>query len=332
MSKTTIVDIAKKLNLDPSTVSRALNDDPRVKKETRVLVQKTAREMHYHRNDLAANLRLKNTRTIGIIIPESENFMFMKFIKHAQEYLKQKGYRVTFAQCNENPDTERENLQMMADYQVEGIILCPCHNTRNLDKYRKLQEADIPLVFFDRTVDGLPASRVKIDDYISSFFMVEHLIRHGKRRIVHLSGPSYIRNTSDRIRAYKDALAKFRLPFCQVVPSGVSVEEGESSMEAFLRKGIPFDALFCFTENAALGAKRCLQKHGFAIPRDIAVCCVSGTDLSTWVYPTLTAIEQPLQRMAQSAVELLMEQLEHPDALPREVVVDAKMIVRESSE
>ena len=332
MKRVTISDVAKKLNVSKSAVSRALRgDDYNVNKNTKQLILRTAKKMGYIRNELAVNFRMKNSRTIGIIVPESVNFFFMKFINYAQEYLKKEGYRVTLAQCNEDPDTERENLQMMIDYQVEGIIICACHNKKNMDIYKELIKKGMPLVFFDRTVDRIPVSKVKIDDQVMAYFMMEHLIRQGRRRIIHLAGPSYIQNTHERIRAYRDALEKFRIPFSHIVESGVNMEDGEKSMEAFLQKQIPFDAVFCFTENAALGAKRCLQNNGFSIPDDVAICCVSGTDLSTLVYPSMTSIEQPVQRMAQKSVELVLEKLEHPDTPCREVVLESEMFIREST-
>ena len=217
---TTLADIAKKLKLSIPTVSRALRgDDLNISEKTKKLVLRTAKRMNYQRNEMAANLRKMRTRTIGIIVPESVNFFFMNFISYAQEYLEKEGYRVTLAQSRENADTERANLKMMIDYRVDGIIICACHNTKNIDVYKDLIKRGIPLVFFDRTVDGIPVSKVKIDDYIKSFFMVEHLIRQGKRRIVHLSGPDFIQNSHERIRAYKDALKKFKIPFEHIVES-----------------------------------------------------------------------------------------------------------------
>lgn len=290
-----------------------------------------AQRMGYKRDESAANLRQMRSRKIGIIVPESPNFFFENFKNHAKEYLEKEGYTVSSEKCNEDADKERANLQKMIDDKVEGIILCACHNTKNMDAYKELLDMGIPLVFFDRTVDGIPVSKVKIDDYLKAFFMVEHLIRQGKRRIIHLAGPSYIQNTHERIRAYRDALEKFRLPFSHIVESGVNMEDGEKSMEAFLQKQIPFDAVFCFTENAALGAKRCLQRNHFSIPDDVAICCVSGTDLSNTVYPSMTSIEQPVQLMAQKSVELMLEKLEHPDAPCREVVLESEMFIREST-
>lgn len=334
MKHITITDIAKELNISVSTVSRALRgDDYNVSKETKQLILETAKRMGYRRNELAVNLRKQNTRTIGIIVPEMVTPFYMNFITYAQEYLNNEGYRVTLAQSHEDSDSERANLQMMEDYRVEGIILSTCHNQKNLDIYENLIEKGIPLVFVDRTIENFPAPQVKIDDYIKAFFMVEHLIRLGRKQIVHLAGPSYIRNSLDRKKAYKDALEKFNIPFnpALLIDSGVDFEDGEKSMEQFIQKNIPFDAVFCFTEMSALGAKSYLQKHHYSIPENVAVCCISGTTLSTLVHPTITAVEQPVKLMAEKSVELLIEKLANPNTPNKEIVLEAKMIVRNST-
>ncbi len=197
---TTIVDIAVELNLSAATVSRALRKDRyNVSKETMQKVLETARRMGYIRDESAANLRQMRSRKIGIIVPESANYFFATFNNHVQEYLEKEGYMVSSEQCYENADLERVNLRKMMDSKVEGIILCACHNSKNMDVYKELLDMGIPLVFFDRTVDDIPVSKVKIDDYLKAFFMVEHLIRQGKRRIIHLAGPSYIQNTHERV-------------------------------------------------------------------------------------------------------------------------------------
>lgn len=334
MKYTTILDIARELGVSKSTVSRALQgDDRNVNKETKKKILELAEKLGYKRNELAVNLRKQSTRTIGIVVPEMVTPFYMNFITYAQKMLNRQGYRVTLAQSHEDPEAERANLQMMEDYRVEGILISVCHNRKNLDIYRQLIEKGIPLVFFDRTVDEIAAPKVGIDDYIKAFFMVEHLIRGGKKNIVHLAGPAYIRNALERQRGYKDALEKFHLPYKEeyVINAGVNFTDGEKAVEELIGRGLPFDAIFCFTEMSALGAKSCLQKHHFSIPNDIAICCISGTALCMLVHPSVTTVEQPAELMAQTATELIIEKLENPTVTGRKVVLDAEMIIRDST-
>lgn len=168
---------------------------------------------------------------------------------------------------------------------------------------------------------------------MKAFFMVEHLIRIGKKKIVHLAGPTYIQNAIERKRGYKDALEKFHIPYDPeyVIDSGVNFADGEQAAEELIRKEMSFDAIFSFTEMSALGTRSYLQKHQYAIPGDVAISCISGTDLCVLVHPSLTAVEQPALKMAEAASRLMIEKLENP-AIPDEtVILDAEMIIRDST-
>ena len=163
--------------------------------------------------------------------------------------------------------------------------------------------------------------------------MVEHLIMSGKRKILHIAGPNHIQNTIERTRGYRDALAKFRIPFNPelVVQCGVGVEDGSAAIEQAFQKGLDFDAVFCFTETQAFGAKRCLQEHGFAIPADVAICCMSGTILSTLVYPQITAVEQQVEEMGEVATSLLLDKINDFSAPEQTIILNAKMVIRNST-
>ena len=183
MKYVTIIDIAEALNISKSTVSRALRgDNQNVGKETRDKIIAMAEKLGYSRNELAVNLRKQSTCTIGIVVPEMLTPFYMNFITYAQQELNKKGYRVTLAQSHENPKAELANLQMFEDYRVEGILISVCHTEENIDTYKRLIQKGIPMVFFDRTISALPVSRVKIDDYIKAFFLVENLIRNGRKK------------------------------------------------------------------------------------------------------------------------------------------------------
>lgn len=332
---TTIKDIADALGISKSTVSRALKgDDSNVSKETKEKVIKKANEMNYRRNEFAINFRTRSSKTIGIVVPEMVTPFYMNFITTAQNRLNEHGYRVILALSDENPEIERINLEMFSDYRVEGIMISSCHNKSNLNIYRDLIDRKIPLVFFDRTISDLPASMVKVDDYIKSFFMVEHLIYNKRKHIIHLAGPNYIQNAKDRKRGYIDALNKFNLKYDSryIIQTGVDDEAGEKVAEKIIKEEIPCDAIFCFTEMQALGVQRYLQKHGMIIPQDIAISCMSGTGLSTLVHPTVTAVEQPVNEMALMAVNLILNQIEKSMITNETVELKSKMVIRNSTE
>lgn len=330
----TIKDIANELGISKSTVSRALSgDSSNVKAETMQLITETAHRMGYHRNEMAVSLRKQSSHNIGIIIPEIVTSFYMTFISHVQAILREHGYNVLIAASNESYKQERENIDMMERCMVDGLLISVCDKDRNADIYRRIMSHGTPMVFFDRTVESIEASQVRLDDYIMSFFMVEQLIRSGCRQIVHIPGPSRIRNGYERLRGYRDALEKFHIAYNPdlVLPPALSAEEGSQVMSNFLAKNIAFDAVFGFTETALLGAKNLMQKRGLHIPEDVCVCCMAGTTLCTLVHPTITAVEQPVEQMAAEACRLLMAKISDSDKQVEDVVLRGEIVEREST-
>lgn len=329
----TILDIARELGISKSTVSRALSGDTsNVKAETIHRILETAERMGYHRNELAVNFRKQSTHNIGIVIPEIVTSFYMNFVNHVQRILRKDGYKVIISVSNESAEQEAENIQMLGQIRVDGVLMSVCDKDKNQEIYKKMIGRGIPIVFFDRTLDEQISSQVRMDDDIMSFFMVESLINQGRKHIVHIPGPSCIRNGYDRLQGYREALEKHLIPYDAdyVLHSALSAEEGALVMEKFMEKHITFDAVFGFTETALLGAKTTLQKHGFRIPEDVALCCMSGTALSTLVHPTITAVEQPVEKMAEEACRLLMAHLHDASKTAEDVVLRGETIFRES--
>jgi DNA-binding LacI/PurR family transcriptional regulator len=333
MKYITIKDIASQLNISKSTVSRALAGDGNVSAETRDKVMALANELGYKRNELAANLRRNQSRAIGIIVPEMLTPFFLYVIISIQSVLNENGFKVIITQSHEDIQAELYNLQLMDDYRVDGIIMSICHKEQNVTEYMRLEQKGVPIVFFDRVPPCMYASKVIVDDYKKSFFMVEYLIRSGRKRIVHLAGPDRIPNTAERKRAYRDTLAKFKIPYDPelVIDGENERSEGERVIKNFLKKRIPFDALFCFGETLAIGALNYLQAEGVKIPEDVAICGFSGTYLGTIVTPQLTAVQQPFDEMGKISAELMIERLNHPDMPCKTITLDAEMIIRQST-
>ena len=158
----------------------------------------------------------------------------------------------------------------------------------------------MPMVFYDRIPYGLEVPQVIVDDYMKSFFLVESLIRSGRKQIVHIQGPDDIYNSIERVRGYKDALAKFGIPFDKnnmLIKTGMTFEEGKKAADILVERNIPFNAIFAFTETLAIGAMNRLRELGKKIPEEIAVASFSGTELSNIVYPKLTTVEPPLYQI-----------------------------------
>lgn len=334
MKYITIKDIAQHLSLSVSTVSRALVDDKNIRRETKEKVLEAAKQLGYKPNPVATNLKYGRTNTVGVIVPEMVTPFASQVINGIQNVLYAKGLKVIIAESNESSVQERENLKMMEHFMVDGIIVCMCSYKENKDEYLRLQQAEMPMVFYDRIPHGLDVSQVIVDDYMKSFFLVEHLFRVGRRRIAHVQGPDDVYNSIERFKGYKDALTKFRLPLdeSRIVKTGLSFKDGAEAIDTLLERNADFDAVFAFTDTLAIGAMNRLREIGKKIPEEIAVASFSGTVLSTIVTPQLTTVEAPLVEMGKTAARLILEKIKDPWSANRSVVLDAEIQLRASTQ
>ena len=333
MKHVTIKDIARSLCISISTVSRALTDDKNIRRETREAVLREAERLGYRRNPVAMNLKMGRTNTIGVIVPEMHTPYASQVVAGIQSVLYKNNQKVMIAESDESPLRERESLQMMEGFMVDGLIVSLCSYRQNIDVYRRLAAAGMAIVFYDRIPHGLDdMPQVMVDDNNDSYFMAEHLIRLGRRRIAYLYGPDDVYNTVERERGYREAMEKFHVYDPQlVIRTGMTFVDGAAAVDDLERRGIEFDAVFAFTDTLAIGAMNRLRELGRRIPEDVAVAGFSGTELSTIVYPKLTTVEPPLTEMGQRAAELVLEKVRNPEAENRKIVLRTEMKCRAST-
>lgn len=333
-TRATIKDIANYLSVSVATVSRALSGDKNIRPETKEKVLEAAKKLNYKSNPIAKDLQSGKSNTIGVIIPEINTPFFLEIIEGVQNVLYAKGMKVIIAQSGEDPEKEKENLRLMESFMIDGIIIGICHKNKNKEEYTRLIDSGIPMVFFDRIPEGMDVTKVVIDDYTKAFFMVEHLIRSGRKRIAHLKAPSYMHSSSERLRGYKDALEKFHIPFDSTLViecNGMNFENGRSATITLVEKHIFFDAIFAFTDTIAIGCMKYLYSLNLRIPEDVAIASFSGTKLSEIVHPSLTTVEQPHFEMGQTCAKLILDKINNPSAAPCTITLNAELKLREST-
>ena len=314
----TIKDIAKKLGLSTSTVSRALSDSWEIKKETKELVIKTAAELNYHPNTQAKGLVTKKSYTIGIVVPELVTSFFPMIISGIQKILMHEGYQILITQSNESAETERTNLSLLEQHMVDGIIISTTSDSFvNSDMYQSLQDNGIPLVFFNRVPSNIDTTKIIIDDKKMAYSAVAHLIGEGYR-----------------MNGYIEAMQDANLPISDstIIHSGIFIRDGEQTMEDILSgNGEKPDAIFAFNDPVAIGAMKALKRHGLRIPYDVAFVGFSESDMATVVEPYLTSIEQPRVEIGEIAASCMLDKIRTNRLLNKKIVLDAKLNIRESS-
>ncbi|WP_010133920.1 LacI family DNA-binding transcriptional regulator [Ochrovirga pacifica] len=332
MKHITIKDLAKELGVSISTVSRAFNNKYDIKPETRDLILKKAEELGYRPNPIARKLIQQRSYNIGVVVPEFENSFFPKVLMGVQEVMHDKGYQVLVMQSNYSWEMEKKNVETLVDNMVDGLIVSLTSENQNIDYYKKLLTQNIPIVFFNRTVEDIAASKVLFDDFKWALFATEHLILQGYQHIVHLSGAPHLTLSKNRLKGFKQAHTKHRLEPGKVIQCGFRTEDGERVAKELIEKGEIPRAIFAANDSSAIGAMNVFKQHGYKIPQDIAIVGFTESNLAKHIYPTLTSVEQPTQDIGQTAATLLLEQIANKGVfVPQTIVLNGRLNVRESS-
>jgi len=333
MKHTTIPDIAKKLNLSPSTVSRALSNHPAIKDETKARVRKAAKELGYTPNLLALGLKKNQTRTIGVIVPLIKNDFFSSAISGIEQVAYQSGLTILLCQSNEEYDTEVVNARLLMDHRVAGLIVAISQKTRTCAHFQEFLNRKIPVVFFDRFCEDIAASKVLVDDRKGAFDAVTHLIERGYRRIAHFAGPQHLAPFSGRLKGYIDALDEHQIPVenRSVRWGGVEEEDGYKAMDSLLKDNVVPDAIFAVNDPVGIGAFRRIREASLHIPESIAIIAYGNTRISELLDPPLSTVNQPSVEMGKTSARILIDTINHKVTEPVTVVLDTKLIVRKST-
>jgi LacI family transcriptional regulator len=335
MEKPTIHDIAKKLNITASTVSRALKDHPRISTETKKAVLKVAQKLNYQPNHIAAALRKGRTNIIGVIVPTADRSFFSSIVRGIEEIANKAKYQVIICQTYDNYNKEVAIIEALLNSRVDGIIVSYAKETSNFDHFIKVKERGIPLILFDRSNDELNVSQVVVDDYAGAFEATEHLIQQGCKCIAHFTNTLKISIYKDRFRGYKDALLHYGIKFDEslVIESNLQLEDGRSSMLQLLTlKNLP-DGIFSASAYGILGAKQVCQENGIAIPTQIALVGFTNEAFTSFTEPPISSVEQHSMRIGNAAAEIFLEEVTQKDKKlnPKKIVLKPELIIRQSS-
>ncbi|NBC57630.1 MAG: substrate-binding domain-containing protein [Bacteroidetes bacterium] len=332
--KSTIQDIASKLNITPSTVSRALNNHPRISEATKTSVKKTASELNYSPNFVASALRRGTTKLIGLVVPRIDRVFFSSVVRGVEGVALEKGYNVIVAQSNEDLDRERDVIKAFLNARVAGIFCSLGKNTTEFDHYLEAQKQGIPIVMFDRTTTQIDASKAVIDDHLGAFLATEHLIKQGCKNIVHLTSHQLSNIFKERHRGYLDALKEYNIKIKDnlIVKCNLQLEDGINAVDKFLFKK-KYDGIFSSSDYAAMGALKALKAKRKSVPDDVCIVGFSNEPFTEFVEPGLSSVEQFPKDMGKAAAELFFNQIESDSDFKTtyKTMLQPKLIVRGSS-
>jgi LacI family transcriptional regulator len=331
--RATLKDIAKRTGFSVSTISRVLHDSSKkykISEATRQKIKKTAEDLGYRPNTLARGLRLQRTNEIGIVIPDISNPFFSAFVKSFATELRRVGYNFIVYESDETIALERASIKSLLEKRVDGLIVASVG--QDFSHLLKLCESGVPLVTVDRCFEELDVDSVSVDNVKGTMLAVNHLIGEGHRRIAFIRGLEGTYASEARLHGYKLALKQAGVAIDDrlIVGDDFRSMNGYVETKLLLKMDPPPTAIFTAGDLIALGALEACREGGARIPGDISLVTFDDPVFASYLSPALTAVEQPIAKMAEMAVAMLCRRIRTPEEPRRHVLLEPKLNIRNS--
>lgn len=333
-SNVTLKQIARELGLSAMTVSRVINNKSNVETKTRARVLKKAKELGYIPNHVAKSLVSKKTFTIGVVLPEIYHVFFSEVVSGIEDVTYEYHYQLFLTNSAENQEREKNAINALISKRVDGLLISCAESASDLSFYKDLANSGLPIVFFDRGVEGVEASTVMVNDFESSKKITEHLIKLGRKKIAHLAGPDSVSIGKKRRLGYEAALKEHQLPLKSgwIKNGGFQESGGYEAMKEML--ALPEyeqpDALVCVNDPVAFGAIKAMQEFGKKIPEDVAIVGFSDDIRSELMPSPLTTVRQPAYKLGQTAAKKLIQLIENKSEHIENIELESELIIRKS--
>lgn len=327
--------LAKELNLSFSTVSKALRDSHEISKATKSKVLAKAKELNYQVNPLASNFRQQKSKTIAVVIPEVVNDFFGPVISGIEFIAQEKGYHTLICLTHEDMQKEIAITRLLQNGRVDGIMMSLSEQTSDTSHLEVFKENKIPLVFFDRIPENIPAHKITTDDFNCGIKATDHLIKNGCRRIAFLSISQNLSISNKRMNGYLEALRinKIKPDYTLILSCDRDDKKNNALIRKLLKRKDRPDAIFASVEKLAMMSYEICGKLKLHIPNDIKIITFSNSYTAALLNPSLTTITQPAYEMGREAADILFALIEKKGEhlLKNETILNSKLIKRDST-
>jgi LacI family transcriptional regulator len=316
------------------TVSRVINNEPRVSDETRRRVEAVVAELGYVPNAVARGLIRRHTNNVGVIVPDLANPFFALVVRGAEEVAWRAGYHLLLCNTRGELSRERGYLEDMLATRAEGVLLAPVGD-RSHPNLRALTRNDLPFVLIDRSVAGYDCDLVLGDSVEGARTVVAYLVGLGHRRIAMISEPGDISTSRDRLEGYGRGLADAGIAYRPELVADANAIDPSSAYAAanrLLELAEPPTAIFAMNNVTAVGVAEAARERGLEIPRELTLVCFDDIEYASRLDPFLTVFAQPAETFGTLAMQLLIDRITGDVAEPgRTVVLPGDLVVRRSA-
>jgi LacI family transcriptional regulator len=306
-SPATLSEVARAAGVGTTTVSRVINGGDRVNPKTLAKVLRVIESMGYMPNQAARVLKGDRTKTIGLIIPSIADPFFSSCAEAAQAVARKHDSLLIVTTTQNDLKGEIEIVNRLVRHRVDGLIIA-AGNSGSKSLSQLLQRLSMPVVAIDRPISSSHLSAVVTDNYAASKVAVQHLIEHGRKRIVCLTGERELFTIQERIRGYRTAIKQAGLP-ALLDPSVCDFDSALKAIRRLMSSPFPPDAFFTLKNSTTIYAFEVLQKLGIAVPDAIAMVGFDDFELASTLRPSISVLQQPVEEIGRTATELLFDQL-----------------------
>lgn len=328
--KSTLALVAERAGVSIASVSRVLNGLA-ASADITERVQQAASDLGYVPDATARSLKVGRTEQIALAVADAANPVYMSMMNEVSRVIADGGYRLVLSSTGADPADQLDVLNGLNRGFVDGLILSPLRVTDELVEH--LRRSRIPIVVLGSLPEGVPLDNVRADSATGMRLALKHLAKQGRRRIAFLNGPVDTVPGAARLRGYLAAVEQYgtaQQADLQVEADDFTFAAGLPAAEALLDQSSP-DAIVCANDLLAVAALKAIARRGLRVPQDIAVVGMDDTDIAELIHPALTSVDLGAAKRARTAAKLLLRRLADPDAPVRQVVIEPKLRVRESS-
>lgn len=332
-----LAEVARRAGVSGSTVSRALNRPDMVRPELVKRIRAIAEELGYSPNPFARSLRVRGSRTLGLIIPDNTNPFFAEVAKGIVAACSQAGYTLILCNSDRSLTKEAEQARVLHDKRVDGVLLFNVDD-ESADTVAWLLKRSLPVVVIERRPPRIGADCVLSDNAGGIASAVEHLYVLGHRDVALLNGDVRSSHYAQRLRAFEEAMASRGLPTPPEMVTGrlITYADGQRTAADLLRRAHPPTALLCATDTLAVGALRGAALAGKRVPEDAAIVGYGDIELASYTQPPLTSVVQDKPTVGAKAVRLLLRRAEQQKKgetwRPRVEIVPTRLAIRGSTD
>jgi LacI family transcriptional regulator len=329
----TIKDVAKRAGVNASTVSRVINNDSKlsIREETKQRILDSIRELGYHPNSIARNLRLNTSDAIGMLIPDITNPLFPEVIKGVESLASEKDLSLILCHTEDSHEKELKMIRFLINRRVDGLLLASVH--MRADTIDEVEKSGIPYVLVNRGNRKDAGAYVVADNTAGAKMAVHHLISLGHTRIAHIAGFLYTDTGIERVEGYRKELNLADIPFNSdyMIEAGYTEPEGYKAMNKLLLLPDRPTAVFAANDLLAMGAILAINKKGLKVPEDVSIVGFDGIWLVERITPALTTVKIPLNEMGYLAMNMLFHKMKGLPVEQERIVLQPSLVVRSST-